>query len=857
MSAHRRASRSGPAQDGRLAVGALGAWAAVWWGLGHAAAAIALVAGLAVLLAAGAAVLQHRLSGPAPDSASRAGGAGGAGRTGGAGGTGGTGGAGGAGGALGVIAFVLCCGTIVLAPLAVRIHQVQTAPLTRLAKAQPTITADVVLRSDPRPMAAKGPNGASRSIIEASVTSVAVRGRRLAAGGPVLLFVPSDSWAGLVPGQRLTVEAKLLPPRHGNLLAASLAVSGAPLSVGRPPWWQRGAAAVRAGLRRASASLPSDVRGLLPGIVDGDTADLDPVLVDRFRTAGLTHLVAVSGTNCSIIVGIVAMLLVRARASPATVAVLSLLVLVGFVIVARPSPSVLRAAVMAAIGLLATAAGRPRAALPALGAAVIALLVWQPELAVDLGFMLSVAATVALLLVAPRWAAGLARCHVPPGVAEPIAVAAAAHIVTAPLVAAVSGRFSLVAIPANILAEPVVAPATVLGVLAAVASVISLPVAVVFAQLAGWPCRWLVRVAERFGAVDGAQLPWPGGLAGAALMTAVTVAVLLALRRALGKVLVLVALVCSLIVQFPGRHALARWPMRGWLVTACDVGQGDAVVVPAGSGSGIVIDAGPEPAAVDRCLRGLGVTRIPLLVITHFHLDHVGGIAGVVHGRSVDRVLVSPLADPVSGVRDLVAALGQRRDLIHIPRVGESMTVGVGSDAVTLTVLGPDHAFHNTRSDPNNSSVVLMAVSHGRRILLTGDADVEAQDALLASGTDLRADVLKVPHHGSAYTDPAFLAAVHARIALISVGAGNDYGHPSPLLLQALTRFGMTGYRTDQLGDVAVAAEAGGLEVVARSSSAAAARAPPPQPELPACRPPVSDARATMARCHSKRHPPR
>lgn len=821
-----------PAHDVRLALGALGAWAAVWWGLGHGPAAIALVASLAVVGAAATTILQHRLCRRSPLATRST-----AART--------------AADALVAGGFVLCCAAVVLAPLAARIHQVQTAPLTALAKQQPTVTADAVLRSDPRPLAAKGPNGTRRSILEASITAVTVRGRRLDIGGPALLFAPSDSWAGLLPGQRVTVEAKLLPPLHGNLLAASLAVSDAPLSVGRPPWWQRGAAAVRAGLRRAGASLPGDVRGLLPGIVDGDTADLDPVLADRFRTAGLTHLVAVSGTNCSIIVGIVALLLLRARASPATVAALSLLVLVGFVIVARPSPSVLRAAVMTAIGLLATAAGRPRAALPALGAAVLVLLVWMPALAQDLGFMLSVSATVAVLLVAPRWAAGLARLRLAPAVAEPVAVAAAAHVVTAPLVATVSGRFSLVAIPANILAEPAVAPATVLGVLAAVTSVISLPLATVFAVLAGWPCRWLVWVAERFGSVAGAQLPWPGGLTGAVLLAAVTVVLLSALRRALGKLLVLVGLVCGLIIQFPVRHALAGWPVQGWLVTACDVGQGDSVVLRTGPGSAIVIDAGPEPLAVDRCLRGLGIVRIPLLVITHFHLDHVGGIAGVLHRRTVERVLVSPLADPVSGSRELADALGRRRDLVHVPRVGDSMTVGTGADAVGLTVLGPDHAFHHTRSDPNNSSVVLMAVSHGRRILLTGDADVEAQDALLASGADLRADVLKVPHHGSAYTDPAFLAAVHARIALISVGAGNDYGHPSPLLLQAVARCGMTSYRTDQLGDIAVAADptdAAGLEVVARSSAAAAARAPPRQP---ACCPSMSDARATMARCHS------
>jgi competence protein ComEC len=187
----------------------------------------------------------------------------------------------------------------------------------------------------------------------------------------------------------------------------------------------------------------------------------------------------------------------------------------------------------------------------------------------------------------------------------------------------------------------------------------------------------------------------------------------------------------------------------------------------------------------------------------------------------------------------------------------------VGIGAAHLEVLGPPGRFHGTRSDPNNSSLVMRAEVHGVRILLSGDAEVEAQQQLVDHGVDLRADVLKVWHHGSAYFDPDFVTAVAARTAIISVGAHNDYGHPSPLALQALARAGMSVHRTDQDGDVAVAMRAGGLSVVTRgpASSAVALRRAvrrgatvhgvlsEPDARMPVCRPVPSVPRIFPARC--------
>jgi competence protein ComEC len=248
------------------------------------------------------------------------------------------------------------------------------------------------------------------------------------------------------------------------------------------------------------------------------------------------------------------------------------------------------------------------------------------------------------------------------------------------------------------------------------------------------------------------------------------------------------------------------------VLVACDVGQGDGLVLPAGSGSAVVVDTGPEPVAMDRCLHDLGIVRIAMLVLTHFHLDHVGGIVGALHGRPVGRVLVSPLAEPSAGVDLVQRALAGRSVSLEVPSVGTTYTVG----ETQLDILSPAAPFHDTHSDPNNSSLVMRATVRGTTILLGADAEIDAQQAMLAAGIDPRADVLKVPHHGSAYFDPAFLAAVHAKVAVISVGLHNDYGHPAPSLLAELRKLGLPVRRTDHDGDVAVVARGGALSTVSR-----------------------------------------
>jgi competence protein ComEC len=764
-------------KDFRLAIGAVAAWMATAVALGHSpswALGASIIAGLLGVFALAASCRGGAL-----------------------------------GAAIGLAAF---CAVMVLAPLSARLEHASTGRLGALARARTEVVADLTITSDPRLLTAKGAAGSPRAAVDATLTGAAVAGKPTPVSGKVLILCSAGAWTDVLPGQRVRLDATLQPPLGNGLLQAVAVARGDPELIGEPPWWQRAAGTVRESLRRASASLPREPAGLLPGLIDGDTRDLDPVLSERFRIAGLTHLVAVSGTNCAIVVGAVLLLLRRSRAGPRTSAVLGLVVLVAFVILARPSPSVLRAAFMAAIMLFGLASGRERDVLPALAATVLALLIWQPELAIDNGFTMSVLATAALLLIAPGWAAALRRRHVPSGIAEPLAVAAAAHVVTAPVIADISGRVSLVAIPANLLAEPVVAAATILGFLAALVAPFSLTGGSALAQLAGIPCRWLIAVADYFGGLHGATIPWPSGQLGGFTLLAVSLMLMRVAARAGPRRMLAVAAVVVVVVQIPVRAAVSGWPVTGWILVACDVGQGDGLVLQSGPHSAVVIDAGPDPVAMSRCLDDLGITDVPMLLFSHYHLDHVGGIVGVFRGRTVHQVLTGPLALPVSGVELVANTLRSHRLAITPAPIGSLVTVG----AVQLDFLAPKAPFRGTRSDPNNSSLVIRATVHGRSILLSGDAEIEAQQSLLESGVDVRADVLKVPHHGSAYSDPAFLAAVHAQIGIISVGANNDYGLPSPLLVAELARLGLPTRRTDQDGDVAVVDTDGRLSVVSR-----------------------------------------
>lgn len=713
----------------------------------------------------------------------------------------------------------LVLGGVAAAGVTLRMEQLQQHPLRAVASQGGRATVTATLEDAPQPMRGTsfgGRRAEDRSLVHARLQAVETHGHRTVVGGEVLLLVPTEPWRHLITGQEVVASGKAVVPRRAELTVATVQVLRPPDSALPAPGWQRLAEDLRNGLRATSAVvLDPTAAALLPGLVTGDVGGLPSEVLHEFTVTGLTHLVAVSGANLAIVCGAALLVLRLVGAGPLLSASGAGLTLAGFVVLAGPQPSVLRAAVMGCIALLALLLGRERAALPALSASALVLVLVSPDLAVSPGFALSVLATAGLVLLAPGWCAALRRRGVPAGWAEALAVPAAAHVVTAPLIAALSGEISVVAVVANLLAEPMIAPATVLGVLATVIAPLSTWLARALVWLSGPEVAWVLAVAHHAAAVPGAVIEWPSGAVGGVLLAVLTAALLIALRCKRLRWTLAVAAVLVAAVLVPVKFLAPGWPAPGWSMVACDVGQGDALVLATGGpGEAVVIDTGPEPALTAGCLRRLGIRRVPLIVLTHLHADHVGGLRAVLADRSVGAVGLGGLHEPAWALADVSRDAKAK----GVPVVPLSPGEQARWPGLVLDVLGPVGHLARTDSaaDANDASVVLRATTAAGRILLTGDVELEGQQALLSSGADLRADILKVPHHGSRYTSGRFVDAVHPRLALISVGAGNGYGHPSQRTIDAATHAGAEVFRTDQEGDIAVVPGAEGPRVIAR-----------------------------------------
>ncbi|MFF1481687.1 ComEC/Rec2 family competence protein [Streptomyces sp. NPDC058301] len=726
------------------------------------------------------------------------------------------------------VAAVLLCAAAGATASALHVAEARQGPVPGLARQYAHAEVELTLASDPKPVRARAAWGGQSVVIQAVVTRVGGTG----GGGsrvrtPVLVIAP-ESWQRLLPSTRLRVSARLAPPRPDDTWSAAVVrvpARAAPQVVGEPTALQRTAGGLRAGLRKATDGLSPDARALLPGLVVGDTSRVRTELRDAFEATDLTHLMAVSGSNLVIVLVLLigppgrASLAERGGLAPRIGISLRMTALLGgaltvaFVVVCRPEPSVLRAAACGLVTLLAVATGRRRSLIPALAAAVLVLVLYAPELAGSYGFLLSVLATGALLTIAPGWSEALRRRGVPGRLAEALAAAGAAQAVCAPVVAVFAARVSLVAVPCNLLAELAVAPATVLGFATLAVAPVAMPVAELLARCAGWPTGWIADIARTGAALPGAQSGWPGGWGGGALLAGVTVGAVFLARRlprhpwvAAGcAVLVLLAAVRPA----PLTRIITGWPPPAWAFAMCDVGQGDATVLATGEGTAVVVDAGPDPVPADRCLKALGVTRIPLLLLTHFHADHVAGLAGVLRGRAVGVIETTTFEEPPEQAW-FVRRTAARAGVPVVPvEPGERRAVG-GLSWQALWPLPPPTV---TPDGPNDASVTLLVRSGGLSLLLPGDLEPPAQQALLRAHPELPpVDVLKVAHHGSAHQDPALLRAIRPRLALISAGRGNPYGHPAATTVALLAGFGARVLRTDTDGAIAVTGKGGGAE---------------------------------------------
>ena len=606
----------------------------------------------------------------------------------------------------------------------------------------------------------------------------------------------------VLPGQLIKGSARVVDSKEARVAALFIVDSELEV-VTQPSQWASSLGAIRNGLRDHSGS--GDAGSLIPGMVLGDTSKQTPEFKDQMKRSGLTHLVAVSGANFAIVSSFVLWLMQFAFKKKSYRLIATSLALICFIALVRPSPSVLRAAAMAAVLIFAQASSRTTDSIPALGFAMAAVVIGDPWQAKDAGFALSVLATAGLLLLAPIIHDRLPINNKFAGaVAPPIA----AMIFCSPVVVALSGYIAPMSIIANILAAPVVAPVTIIGFIAALVAPFAPFMSTLMIWLIRFPASFIVGVAHRIS--DFPVLNIHNGSVGFSIV-AVILALFWLFKKSWKKTSS-VALVLILSLTW-----LQRWPANDWQIANCDVGQGDSMVINLGGGSAIVIDVGPDARAEDKCLRNLGIKQIPLLILSHFHTDHVGGLSGLTSNRNVGQTWISNNAEPILESENAISLLNQSKIVV----AQKGMTAKIGS--VSLEVLWPDTNIKEFEEMPgegsqiNNSSIAMIVSNSDWSIFTAGDLEPPAQHQLL--GALRKVDIYKVCHHGSKYQDVELMSELSAQIAVISVGAKNSYGHPAPETIAALTRLGTQVLRTDQDGAIAITAKAHHLRV-RRSKSA-------------------------------------
>jgi len=606
---------------------------------------------------------------------------------------------------------------------------------------------------------------------------------------PIRVMTSKQSVTTLLPGQRFSAQGRIVASKEARVAALVVLKDDIEIQT-RPSRWASALGAIRLGLRSLSGD--GNAGALIPGMVLGDTSKQSVEFKNSMRRSGLTHLVAVSGANFALVSAFVLWMMqflfarMKFRLSATAIS------LIAFIALVRPSPSVLRAAAMAAVLLVAQGTKKGRDSLPALGFAMAAVVVVDPWQARDAGFALSVLATAGLLLFAPVLIEKLS-IHLPGKLAQALAPPIAATVFCSPIIVALSGYLAPMSVIANLLAAPFVAPITIVGFIAALFSPFAPLISTVLIWFIRFPAGAIALIAHWASSFP--VLTLQSGKIGFLIIASFTLGSWL--LKKWFKHIIIFTLVVLISITW-----LQRWPGGDWQVANCDIGQGDSMVINLGNHRGIVIDVGPDAVAEDRCLKALGINEMPLLILSHFHADHVAGLPGAIRNRTVGQVWVSVNSAPLVESAMAQAAL-KGIEMIKAVR-GMSSRVG----PFTINVLWPTLSAISFAEMPgdgsqvNNSSIATLITSAEFSIFAGGDIEPPVQEVLVKDVAPV--DIYKVSHHGSRYQDLAFMAALHPRISIISVGAGNTYGHPAVQTLEALARLGSEVVRTDIDGAIAV-----------------------------------------------------
>jgi len=563
-----------------------------------------------------------------------------------------------------------------------------------------------------------------------------------------------------------------------------------------------------------SAGTPEPAAALLRGFVLGQDDRIDPRTTDEFKRSGLAHLLAVSGQNV-VLLAILAAAAMSLLGVGARARLVWTLALIGvYVCVTGAGPSIQRAGAMGAAAIVAALAERPRSRWYALALAACATLAFDPRAAADVGWQLSFAAVVGILVFAAplaRLLRGPAPGRLRGALAEAAALTIAATVATAPLMSFHFSTVSLVALPANLLAVAAEAPVMWLGMIAAALGQLPIAPLAPITWLAGNLAGYIAAVAEACAAPAWAQveLGIGGGVALAAVYGLLAGALGLGLRWSarrrglrIARRPTIAAIAVALLAVLAGLAAAARRPAAGpsggLRVTVLDVGQGDAILLEPPGARPVLVDAGAPDAGVADALEARGTGELAALVITHRDSDHAGGAPAVLADPGAERLVASAPGRSVIGAA--------RSASTPTARVALGSTLRAGD--LRLRVLWPP-ADAPASTVTNASSLSLLARWHRFRMLLTGDAESE-----LAPVHPGDVDVLKVAHHGSADAGlPALLAEAQPELAVISVGADNPYGHPTASTLAELDRAGVPVLRTDLDGTVTIDVGGGGWSV--------------------------------------------
>ena len=658
----------------------------------------------------------------------------------------------------------------------------------------------------------------------ARVRVVALSDRRVRTGTRLLMDVPQGRSTRLRLGVRLRVTGRLAPAataRSPDWWRAHLARTGVSgrLQVGTVAVVGRrgGLAGLRDRVRNAATDavgqgLTGERRAVVRGMALGGGAGLSETTAEAFRDAGIWHLLAVSGQNIAMVSWAILLLLRAFRCPLRPATAIALITIVVYCLVCDGGASVVRAGIVGGLGLLAQLRARDAQRWYLLLAGLTTLLIHQPRAIGDPGLQLSFAAVAGMFTLAPpiaRWLGGL----VPQHLADLAAQAAAATLATAPVVIWHFGELSLAGLVVNLLAVPLAAAVVVLALAGILLGTITAPVGLAVGWVTGLGAAVLIWIARIAASVPGASVALPAWAAVAG--ACIAVGGVIALRRmqavrgplvAARPARVVVVSACAAViagvgVAVPAGHPPEPWPAHA-AVTVLDIGQGDAILLRSPDGSAALLDTGPPgaPPPIRRALGRAGVRRLDLMVITHHQLDHSGAAEAI-----LDTFAVGTFATPVDVPAIAARARGHG---VPVQAIGAGDVLQVGT--WRLEVLWPPSGFAPP-PDANDAALVVLARAPGISALLAADAESNVLTRLRL----VPVDVLKVSHHGSA--DPGLgdvLRRLRPNSALISVGAGNTYGHPVPATLETLRQASVRVARTDRSGSVTVSGGPDGIALI-------------------------------------------